>query len=89
MNLFLDYQKKILKCLKNLDNKKIIKISEGIKNLNVEIPPKKQRADISCNAAMILAKANSTSPEKLAEIIKENLLLNFKEFKNIDISTVA
>tara|TARA_Y100000590_G_scaffold190221_1_gene216500 strand:+ start:4617 stop:6341 length:1725 start_codon:yes stop_codon:yes gene_type:complete len=86
MNLFLDYQKKILSCLKKLDKKKIIKTSYNVKNLNVELPPKNQKADISCNAALILAKANSTSPEKLAEIIKKHLLLNFKEFKDIEIA---
>ena len=48
--------------------------------------PENQNSDISCNAAMILAKSNKSSPIKLAHILKKNLLLNFKEFKNIDIA---
>ena len=61
MNLFLDYQEKIFVSLKNLEKKKIIRIPSKIRNFTVELPPKSQRADISCNAAMILAKANNNS----------------------------
>jgi len=35
---------------------------------------------------MILAKINNNSPVKLAEILKKHLLLNFKEFKSIEIA---
>jgi len=35
---------------------------------------------------MILSKANNSSPDKLAEILKKHLLLSFKEFKNIEIA---
>ena len=80
MNLFLDYKKKILKNIKILEKKKIIKIPTNLKNFTIELAPLNQRADISCNAAMILAKANNSSPVKLAEILKKNLLINFKEF---------
>ena len=50
------------------------------------MPPKNQKADISCNAAMILAKANNNSSLKIAEILKKHLLSNFKEFKTIEIA---
>ena len=80
MNLFLDYQKKIFKSLKILEKDKKIKIPTNLKNINVDLPPKNQKADIACNAAMILARSNNTSPTLLAERIKEYLLLNFKEF---------
>ena len=86
MNLFLDYQKKIFNSLKNLEKKKLIQIPLQLKNFTVELPPKNQKADISCNAAMILAKDNNISPIKLAEIIKKHLLSKFKEFKSIEIS---
>ena len=86
MNLFLDYQKKIFKNLKSLEKKKIIKIPKKLKSITVELPPKNQEADISCNAAMILAKDNDSSPDKLAEVLKKHLLLNFKEFKSIEIA---
>ena len=85
MNLFLDYQKKIFNNLKNLEKKKLIKIPSQL-NLTVELPPKNQNADISCNAAMILAKINNNSPIVLAEILRKQLLLNFKEFKSIEIA---
>ena len=85
MNLFLDYQKKIFNNLKNLGKKKLIQIPSQL-NLTVELPPKNQNADISCNAAMILAKINNNSPVKLAKIFKKHLLLNFKEFESIEIA---
>ena len=87
MNLFSDYQKRIFNSLKSLEKKKIIKIPPSIKNFTVELPPKNQKADISCNAAMILAKVNNSSPAKLAEILKKHLLSNFDEFKSIEIAT--
>ena len=35
---------------------------------------------------MILAKVNNSSPVKLADIFKKNLLSNFDEFKSIEIA---
>ena len=86
MNLFSDYQKKIFNNLKKLEKKGKIKIPLDMKSFTVELPPKNQKADISCNAAMILAKFNNISPADLAEIIKKNLLSSFKEFKTIEIA---
>ena len=42
MNLFIHYQKKISKSLKELERKKKIKLSTQIKKLNIELPPKGQ-----------------------------------------------
>jgi len=86
MNLFLDYQKKIFFSLKKLEKINKINIPKKIRSFAVELPPKNQRADISCNVAMILAKANDTSPYNLAEVIKKHLLSNFNEFKSIEIA---
>ena len=86
MNLFLDYQKKIFDSIRSLEKKETIIIPSKLKSFTVELPPKNQKADISCNAAMILAKINNTSPVKLAEILKKHFLLNFKEFKNIEVA---
>jgi len=86
MNLFSDYQKKIFNSLKDLKKKKIIQIPSKLKSITIELPPKNQMADISCNAAMILAKVNNSSPVKLAEIFKKHLLSKFKEFKNVEIA---
>ena len=86
MNLFSDYQKKIFISLKKLEKKKIILIPENIKNFSVELPPKSQTADISCNAALVLSKFNNTSPVALAEILKKYLLNEFNEFNNINVA---
>jgi len=86
MNLYLNYQEKIFNYLKILENKNIIKIPNTLKNITVELPPKTQKAHLSCNAAMILAKINESSPLEIAEILKFHLLNNFKEFKDIDVA---
>ena len=86
MNLFLDYQEKIFSSLKVLSKKKIINIPANLKNIVVEPPPKSKNADLSCNAAMMLAKANKSSPINLAEILKKHLLQDFKEFVTIDVA---
>ena len=86
MNLFLNYQVKIFKSIKVLEKKKTLKFPKNLKNFIVELPPKNQNGDISCNAALILAKPNNSDPIKIAKIIKEHLLSNFKEFKKIDIA---
>ena len=85
MNLFSDYQKKIFNTLKKISKGNQVSIPSNF-NLTVDLPPKNQNADISCNAAMILAKANNMSPIKLAEILKKNLLNTYKEFKIIEIA---
>ena len=81
MNLFSEYQKNIFKSLKYFEKNKILQIPSKLKTITVELPPKNQKADISCNAAMVLAKYNKIPPMKMAEIIKKNLLLNYKELK--------
>jgi len=85
MNLFLEYQKKIFRTLKKLEKKKLIKIPSKF-NFIVELPPKNQLADLSCNIAMVLAKFNKSSPIKLAELLRQHLLINFKEFKNVEVA---
>ena len=84
MNLFLEYQKKIFSSLKKLEKQK--KISLKLKSFTVEPPPKNQNADISCNVAMVLAKINKSTPINLANTIKRYLLINFNEFKDIEIA---
>jgi len=86
MNLFLLYQQKIFNFLKELRKKNLIDLPDNIKNLTIELPPKGEMGDISCNAALILSKCNNKTPQDLALIIKDNLLNNFKEFEKIDIA---
>ncbi len=86
MNLFLDYQIEIFKHIKNLEKKNVIKIPSNIESFSIELPPKNQKGDLSCNAAMILSKINNNSPIAIAEILKKSLLKKFKEFENIEIA---
>ena len=77
MNLFLDYQIKIFNYLKKLGKKNVINISNSLKNFTVELPPKNQKSDISCNVALILAKRNNMSAVNLAEILKKTFIKRF------------
>ena len=86
MNLLSEYQIKILDYLKFLSNKNIIKIPENLKNLTLELPPRGQDADISCNAALILSKFNEKNPIEIADILKKNFLKKFVEFKDITVA---
>jgi len=86
MNLFKEYQKKIFKSLKNLQTNKLIQIPPKFKKFTIELPPKNQNADLSCNVAMILSKFNKIPPIEMAKILRKKLLSDFKEFKNIDIA---
>jgi len=86
MNLFSDYHKKILKTLKNMEKKKLIQVPLSLKNITIELPPANQKADMSCNVALILSKINNIPSPKLAEIIKKSFLSQFKEFENVNIA---
>ena len=86
MNLFLDYRNKILYHLKNLNDEKIIILPNNFNNLTVELPPKNQKSDLSCNGALVLANFNNKPPMDLASVLKTTLLKKFKEFKEIEIA---
>ena len=86
MNLFSNYQKNFLDFLKSLKKKKIIDLSDNLKSLTVELPPKGHKADISCNVAMILAKINKKKPLDLANILKKKFLEHFNEFEKINVA---
>ena len=86
MNIFQIYQKKIFDHLIKEKNNKLIDFPDTLEHINTELPPKDQKADISCNAAMILAKFNKKSPLELGLKLKESLLRNFSEFENIEVA---
>ena len=86
MNLFLDYQKKFLDYLKILKKEKIIDLPDNLKGITAELPPKGHKADMSCNAAMMLAKFNKKLPLDIANILKKKFLENFNEFEKINIA---
>jgi len=86
MNLFLDYRNKILYHLKVLKDENIISLPNNFNNLIIELSPKNQKSDLSCNAALVLANYNNKSPMDLASVLKPTLLKKFKEFKEIEIA---
>ena len=86
MNLLSEYQIKILDYLQLLSNKNIIKVPKNLKNLTLELPPKDHKADISCNAALILSKINEKNPIEIADILKAHFLKKFIEFKDITVA---
>ena len=86
MNLLANYQDKIFLFLKKLEKKNIIKIPKNFKGFVVELPPKGQKGEMTCNASLLLAKENSLAPIEIAEILKKKLLENFSEFKSIDVA---
>ena len=86
MNLLFDYQNKFIESLKILRRKKLIDFPDNLKGIIVELPPKKNKAHISFNAAMILSKFNNKSPIDVANILKKNFIENFKEFQKIDVA---
>jgi len=83
MNIFLNYKKKFLKYLLSLKKKKIIDFPVDIKNLTVEISPKEQSSDMSCNVAMLLSKYNNKAPIDLADKLKEHFKEDFNEFQDV------
>ena len=65
MNLFLDYQIRFLYILKKLQKKREIHLPKKLTNFTVELPPKGHEANMSYNAAMMLAGVNKKSPLEL------------------------
>ena len=83
MNIFSIYLEKIKKFLIDLDKDKKIKLPDNLNKLTIELPPKDQQGDISCNAALVLSKANNKKPKDIATLLEPNLIKKFPEFKNI------
>ena len=75
MNIFELYFEKIIK---------LIKFSNNI-NFSVELPPKNQNSDISCNVAMVLSKTNNKSPVEIAELITDIIKKNDENLDEIKI----
>ena len=83
MNIFLDYKQKFLKYLLSLKKRKIIDFPDNVKNLTVEVSPKEQFSDMSCNVAMLLSKYNNKTPMDLADKLKEHFKEDFNEFQDV------
>ena len=86
MNIFKNYLDKIKKVITpkfkdlNIDSK------IDFKGALFEIPPESFDFDLSSNIALVLAKKSNQNPRQLAVQIKDILIANFQEFKEIQIA---
>tara|TARA_B100001996_G_scaffold178591_1_gene136356 strand:- start:1614 stop:3338 length:1725 start_codon:yes stop_codon:yes gene_type:complete len=86
MNIFEQYLATIKELIiKNAKKLEIDNIN-ALDSVTIEIPPDKFDYDLSCNIAMVLAKANKKKPELLARNIQSLLLNDLKSFSKIDIA---
>ena len=86
MNIFEEYLNKILDKIKLASEEKLILLPESLSGINVDIPPKKFKCDLSTNVAMVLSKTNNESPIKIAEKLKDII---FKDDNNIEKIEIA
>ena len=86
MNILENYLEKIkeliIKNLKNLE----LDNTNNFQSIITETPPAKFDFDLSCNAAMVLAKTNKKNPKDLANKMKDLLLNNLKDFSKIEVA---
>ena len=86
MNLLTDFQKKIELLLRKLEKNEFLILPKNLKSFKIELPPKNQKGDLACNAAMILSKINNKSPFDQATLLKKNFLNSFNEIQTIEIA---
>jgi arginyl-tRNA synthetase len=87
MNIFEEYLKKISTLI--IENKKILELNNlnNFKGVTVETPPSKFNFDLSCNACLVLGKYNKINPKVLADKLKDLIIKNLKDFKNVEIAS--
>ena len=86
MNIFEEYLNKILNKIKLASEEKLILLPDSLSGINVDIPPKKFKCDLSTNVAMVLSKTNNEPPIKIAEKLKDII---FKDDNNIEKIEIA
>ena len=86
MNIFEIYKKKIQDLV--IANCKNLNIDSKVNFAGVafEIPPQEFNFDLSSNIALVLGKKTKQSPVKLANLIKELLLENLDDFKEVSMA---
>ena len=65
MNIFEEYLNKILNKIKLASEEKLILLPESLSGINVDIPPKKFKCDLSTNVAMVLSLIHISEPTRL------------------------
>ena len=86
MNIFEEYIKQINSLI--LKKQQFLKLNNlnNFKGIVVESPPPEFNCDLSCNAALVLAKINKTNPKELADKIKNLILNDLNDFDKIEIA---
>ena len=86
MNIFEEYLNKITALI--LKNQNFLKLDNlnKFKGIVVESPPTEFNFDLSCNAGLVLGKINKINPKELANIIKDLILKNLKDFEKVEIA---
>ncbi len=86
MNIFEKYIKTLTALISK--NQKFLKLHDlnNFKGIVVESPPEEFNFDLSCNAALVLAKTNRINSKELANSIKELMIKNLKDFERIEIA---
>jgi len=86
MNIFEEYLKKIIDLIHK--NQTFLKISNlnNFKGINVESPPVEFNFDLSCNVCLVLGKINNINPKELANKVKDLIIKNLKDFKDVEVA---
>ena len=86
MNIFEEYLKEISDLIvKNQKSLKLLNLN-NFKGVTVEIPPDQFKFDLSCNVSLVLGKINQINSKDLAVKIREIIIQNLKDFKDIEIA---
>ncbi len=86
MNIFEDYINQINSLI--LKKQQFLKLDNlnNFKGVVVESPPPDFNYDLSCNAALVLAKINKTNSKELADKIKSLILNDLNDFEKVEIA---
>ena len=86
MNIFEEYLNKINRLIQQKQKSLNLKNLNNFKGVTVETPPSNYNFDLSCNICLVLGKINGIDPKKLAENLKNLIIKELKDFKNIEIA---
>ena len=86
MNIFEEYQSKIIELIIKNQNFLELKTLNNFKGVTVESPPVEFNFDLSCNISLVLGKINQINPKELANKIKNLIKDNLNDFENIEIA---
>ena len=75
MNIFEEYKNKLITIIKKAQTDNLLMLPDNLNGINVDSTPPKIDFDISTNVSMVLAKPNNKSPNDLAQILIELLII--------------